>query len=375
MQLTLKGDQPQALDTVMAWYNTPVKQRSQIFRLYGGAGVGKTTIANCLQNECRVAYMTLSGKAALVMRKKGCEGASTIHSAIYRVVEDGDDHYFELNPDSAVINDCDIIVVDEVGMVDQVIGRDLESFRKPILVLGDKFQLPPPSDSPSYFTAAPGDFTMNKVLRQTGDSPILDLAYKVLNGEKLAPGKYGDSIVYSSKVNQATLDRAMMEATQVLCGKNITRAYGNATIRKGLNRVGNPFDYLPVVGDTLICLRNDHKKGILNGEQFIVQELLDRDLGSVMAMKVKSLDNEMALPIEMFVPFNYFNGTEDQMPRHERANYDQATYSNLMTVHKAQGSQWTDGLVLDESYVFREFKRNHLYTAITRFSDKVAIAL
>ena len=56
-------------------------------------------------------------------------------------------------------------------------------------------------------------------------------------------------------------------------------------------------------------------------------------------------------------------------------SHDKFTYAYAMTVHKAQGSQWDKGAVLDESGIFKEFRRNHLYTAITRMAQEVDIFL
>jgi exodeoxyribonuclease-5 len=77
------------------------------------------------------------------LRSKGCEGACTIHSLIYRPREtDTQEPSFVLNDDSAVTKSS-LVIVDECSMVDLDLGRDLLSFGKPVLVLGDPAQLPP----------------------------------------------------------------------------------------------------------------------------------------------------------------------------------------------------------------------------------------
>src|SRR5260370_5832071 len=65
----------------------------QVFRLFGFAGTGKTTLARHIAEgiEGEIKYAAFTGKAALVMRNKGCDGASTIHSLIYRTRETGDE--------------------------------------------------------------------------------------------------------------------------------------------------------------------------------------------------------------------------------------------------------------------------------------------
>jgi ATP-dependent exoDNAse (exonuclease V) alpha subunit len=46
-----------------------------------------------------------------------------------------------------------------------------------------------------------------------------------------------------------------------------------------------------------------------------------------------------------------------------------------ITVHKAQGSQWPDVVVLDESPIFGRNAARWLYSAITRASDAVTVVL
>ena len=77
--------QERAIADVQAWLKDP--RGKQVFRLFGYAGTGKTTLAKELAATVKgtVLYATFTGKAALVLRKKGCEGASTIHSLIYKV--------------------------------------------------------------------------------------------------------------------------------------------------------------------------------------------------------------------------------------------------------------------------------------------------
>src|SRR5215468_11353484 len=175
----------------------------QVFRLFGYAGTGKTTLARHIAEEAdgEVKFAAFTGKAASVMRGKGCRGASTIHSLIYRARESGEETpSFELW-DDAPASKAKLIVIDECSMVDPELGRDLLSFGVPVLVLGDPAQLPPIQGG-GFFTDAEPDAMLTEVHRQAADDPIIHLSMAVREGEWIEPGRYGESEV----VCKAALD-------------------------------------------------------------------------------------------------------------------------------------------------------------------------
>src|ERR1043165_1996490 len=96
--------QDAALRAVVDWLkDKPGKGKRQIFKLFGYAGTGKTTLARHIADSVdgEVKFAAFTGKAALGMRRKGCHGASTIHSLIYRARESGDEvPSFELFDDA-----------------------------------------------------------------------------------------------------------------------------------------------------------------------------------------------------------------------------------------------------------------------------------
>jgi exodeoxyribonuclease-5 len=53
-----------------------------VFRLFGYAGTGKTTLAKYLAEHVSgcVRFAAYTGKAAHVMRAKGCKDATTLHN-------------------------------------------------------------------------------------------------------------------------------------------------------------------------------------------------------------------------------------------------------------------------------------------------------
>src|SRR5258706_5879970 len=95
------SQQEAALKAVLQWYRAGDKQ---VFRLDGYAGTGKTTLAREFAEGIngQVAFAAFTGKAAHVMRSKGCSNATTIHGLIYRLEKEDENGnpIFVLNPDS-----------------------------------------------------------------------------------------------------------------------------------------------------------------------------------------------------------------------------------------------------------------------------------
>ena len=88
---TFSPEQDAALTAVADWLKAKPGRgaRRSIFRLFGYAGTGKTTLAKHIAEgvDGKVLFAAFTGKAAMVMRSKGCQGATTIHSLIYRPIE------------------------------------------------------------------------------------------------------------------------------------------------------------------------------------------------------------------------------------------------------------------------------------------------
>jgi exodeoxyribonuclease-5 len=367
--------QDQALIEVNRWIKSG---ESQIFRLFGYAGTGKTTLARHLAEgvDGDVLFAAFTGKAAQVLRSKGAKKASTIHSLIYRprgeeTVEDEETGKknilptFSLNRQSPV-SKADLIIIDECSMVDEELGRDLMSFGTPILVLGDPGQLPPVSGG-GFFTEHEPDILLEEVHRQARDNPIIELAQMVREGREIMIGDYGTTakIIPKSKVTS----ELVMEADQVLVGTNKTRRSYNMRLRE-LNDFDGP---LPAAGDKLVCLRNDNTKGLLNGSLWQVTSA-PRTTKPTMNLLVRPEDEGIernTAKIKLLKAVLEEPGVE--IPWQMSRRHDDFDYGYALTVHKAQGSQWDEVVLFDESYAFREHRQRWLYTAVTRAAERLTI--
>ncbi len=365
--------QDQAIRAVEKWLKN--KKGPQIFRLFGFAGTGKTTLAKHLAEGVKgtVLYGCFTGKASLVLRKKGCEGATTIHSMIYKARQDPvtGEVTFKLDRDSAA-SAAELIVIDEVSMVGQELANDLLSYGKKVLVLGDPAQLPPVKGEGFFINGNP-DVMLTEVHRQAAENPIIRMSMDIREGKRLAPGEYGSSVVIKrDDVDQDQMRELVLGADQLLCGLNRTRTNFNARIRTLKELAGVQQAWHPAVGDRLVCLKNDRDENLFNGGLWMTREVEPKSTGTLRIL-VESLDEPERSPqhIEVLEPF--FNGTEKDLDWRKRMGYQEFTYGWALTCHKAQGSQWDNVIVFDESRAFRDDSAKWLYTAITRAAEKVTV--
>ena len=366
--------QERAIADVRAWLDE--KNGKQVYRLFGYAGTGKTTLAKELAGSVKgkVLFATFTGKAALVLRKKGCADASTIHSLIYsvKVNERTGEATFRLN-DESDLADAALLVVDEVSMVADDLAQDLLSFGKRILVLGDPAQLPPVNGE-GYFINAEPDVMLTEVHRQAADNPIIRMSMDIREGKQLRPGMFGDSqIVRLHGTDRELMSQYVLGADQLLCGLNRTRTTFNRRIRELKGLRGKERDWHPTKGDRLICLRNKRDKHLFNGGIWNADKIRVAEQVRL-AIEVSSED-EKRDPLTVEVYEHFFNGTEQQLDWRAKRGTEEFTFGWAITCHKSQGSQWDNVIVFDESGAFRDSRSNWLYTAITRAAEKVTVVI
>ena len=393
--------QARAIDRACDWWNND-RFKQQVHRIFGYAGAGKTELAKEIARRIgRTQFGAYTGKAASVLRQRGCDNASTIHSLIYTPVVPGltalrqleqqfldakakpDTHpdllerlrraieeerestnrmAFLLNPLSDVAN-ANLMIIDECSMIDSKVGEDLLSFGTPVLVLGDPAQLPPVRGQ-GFFTQREPDTMLTEIHRQARDNPIIQMATTVRQGGRLDLGEYGSSrVVMRSKIQPEDA----MAASQILCGKNATRRAINLRCRSLLNRPRGE----PVAGDRLVCLANDHDVGLLNGTLW---ELLNaaRATDKTYDFVIRSLDDE-ARELGCEAVDHFILGRDGELNWWEASGLQQFDYGYALTCHKAQGSQWPNVMVFDESWVFKADRNRWLYTALTRAQEAVTV--
>ena len=350
----------------------------------GPAGSGKTTILLYALEECgipleNVLFMTYVGQASLVLRLKGLDGR-TIHSTIYELeeelVRDENGQLIIQNGKpkkklkwrkvSNLPKHIELIVIDEGSTVPGSIAKDIESFGIKILVVGDLDQLDPVFGSPPYLKDP--DAILTKVMRQNDERGILDIIDLILKENPLKVGKYKKSAIITRDM---VTDKILKNSSIILCGKNKTRNILNDKLRKLHGRSGQ----LPVVGDKLICRRNNWREEIdgiplVNGMRGEVVNPID-----LSTFNTNSKTFRMDFRPE-FMKDNYFeNLVADykylRLPCGSKTNYKSYGFSNkfefgyAITTHLSQGSQYPSVLVFEEMLTPKIHKKL-MYTGVSR---------
>ncbi len=272
---------------------------------------------------------------------------------------------FSLNRQSDIAK-AKLVIVDECSMVDENLGRDLMSFGTPILVLGDPGQLPPISGG-GFFTEAEPDFLLTEIHRQAAENPIIRLAMDVRAGKEIMYGDYGTTQIIPKNEVDADL---VLAADQVLVGINRTRRRYNQRLRelKGFSA------RYPQAGDKLVCLRNDPAKGLLNGSLWKVMTAAKETVKPGINLLVSPDDGDTDRGVaKIKLLKSAFDSPDEDIPWQTKKRYDDFDFGYALTVHKAQGSQWDNVVLFDESYAFRDMRSRWLYTAITRAANTLTV--
>jgi exodeoxyribonuclease-5 len=208
---------------------------------------------------------------------------------------------------------------------------------------------------------------LTEVHRQAKDNPIVRLSMDVREGRALAPGTYGETEV----VTRDALDRErVVGADQVLVGRNATRRAYNGRMREHRGYQGA----LPAAGDKLVCLRNNKRKGLYNGGLWAVKER-PRTRPDILRMILQPDEGFAGKGIKVSVRPECFTGGIETIEWPLRKRCDEFDYGYVLTVHKAQGSQWDDVVLFDESAAFGESRQRWLYTGITRAAKRLTVVV
>lgn len=359
----------------------------------GYAGTGKSTLVKFIVAaldipEDYVCYIAYTGKAAKVLREKGCPNAMTAHRLLYQSFPRADGTFYH-----KVKRPLDwpykLIIVDEISMLPKEIWELLLSHQIHVICLGDPFQLPPIGED-NQVLYNPHIF-LDEIMRQAQESEIIRLTMDIRNGKPLSLFKGKEVQVIDPK---DVVGGMYGWADQIIVAKNLTRRTINSQMRHMLFGVDNE---IPVEGDKIICLRNawetvtEAGDVLVNGTigtinnikynrnhpflkpqmtaDFVSDDYTDFDIQVSpfdVSFRELNIDYKLLTTGEPTVTEKNFR----KFPKQFRPlTFD---YGYCITCHKAQGSEYDKVLVLEEFLRGNDHDR-WLYTAATRAKERLVI--
>jgi len=350
--------------------------------LTGGPGTGKSTVTRqiietALANQSELLLAAPTGRAAKRLAEATGHKATTIHRLLEIQGNTGQFGFDAGNPLPP-----GLVVIDEASMLDLPLAASLLSALTPehrLLLVGDADQLPsvgPGNVLRDVIAAADRPNSpipvvrLTQIFRQAEGSSIVVGAHQILHGRvpQADRGNEGQFYIIHARDAERAHELVMKAVTeripqaygldprsevQVLCPMHKGRA-GTEALNLALQEhhtrgrpelvhsaPGRAHPRVFRVGDRVMQIRNDHERGVFNG-----------DIGVVVSVQ----EDTQTLTVEVDgVPVAY---------DHKQLGALQLAYA--VSIHKSQGSEFPAVVVplLGEHHVM--LRRNLLYTAVTR---------
>ena len=348
--------------------------------LTGGPGTGKTTclkalIATLEARNKPYALASPTGRAAKRLSEATGHPASTIHRLLEYSPVEGFKHN-EANP-----LDIDFLVVDEASMLDLILTHNLLKALRPgtqLLFVGDVDQLP---------AVGAGDVLRNIIrsgiapvtrlsiiFRQAAHSQIITNAHLINQGKLPVFSKdKGDFFLFPAEDAAAAADWVVEVVSERIPQKfgfdaiheiqvlsPIYRGPAGVTaLNERLQEKLNPpepnkperklYGTLFRLGDKVMQTQNNYDKDVYNG-----------DIGFIRSMDI----------IEQTITVDF----DGHAVTYEWSEADQLVLAYVVSVHKAQGSEFPVVVMPVVTQHYTMLQRNLLYTAVTRASKLCVLA-
>lgn len=373
--------------------------RERVAIITGGPGVGKSTVTKAVCALWGDASLTFklaapTGRAARRLAEATGREATTIHRLLgYDQKTGGFVH------DRSNRLEVDAILLDESSMV------DVELMRAVLLALpdgcrvafvGDADQLPPVGPGAPFrdlcvSTALPTT-RLETVHRQAAGSRIIGASREILSGKPPSPSEPGDRADGTLFVVEESGAAACREVIVGLLAGDLAASFpwctpadvqvvspqrkgplGVAALNDAIQAAINPRPAEECyevkrgkaetiqfrIGDRVMQMKNDYKRGVVNGE-----------LGAVVEMIAHGESNKDAPVLSV----RYVDGMEERLVQYTKADLHHLDLAYCTTVHKVQGAEFPAVVVLcHESHRYM-LERSLLYTALTR-AKKLCVLL
>lgn len=356
--------------------------RSKVCLLSGGAGTGKTTILRAIldvleniSSGLQIIQLALSGRASQRMSESTGREASTIAKFCIDMKRAKRGY----RPEHCVV------VIDEASMVDVYSMHQLLNYLPPatrFIFVGDDQQLPPVGGGLVFHALLQSEmpkFVLSQVKRQAEESGIHKFAMAIRNEKYLwLPDYVQNPQEDCSQIKAKGLNDIreiflkLGQDTIVLCAMQNAKLgvrQINQVMQRSFGLDRNPilyFDhehgvqsYVSAIGvrfyedDPIMIAKNAYDIGVRNG-----------DIGRIIDAYFEPEESGVSGILEL--NGRYLKIDQDLLEKMELAY--------AITIHKSQGSQWRNTIIVINHEARHMLDKTLIYTASTRATERLVLA-
>ena len=265
-----------------------------------------------------------------------------------------------------------VYIIDETSMLDLELA-DILLHALPthaiVIFVGDKDQLPSVGVGNVFndlLDSGIEKYVLSEIHRQNSDSSIVSNATKINKGETDLDFSKSDFDVLYVDSEKTAVDFCLMytekDDAQILTPMN-KKLTGSFSLSQAIQKTKKFIcagektygDITYHIGDRVILLHNNYEAGYFNGDTGVISNIYSDGLSIL-------LDDV----------YDEHTGVKKEVDL-ENGDLKDVTLSYAITIHKSQGGEYNEAVIVLTKSSSGMINRNLLYTAVTRAKKKVTI--